>query len=202
MTSLRRAGILAFMLHLVAGACMALILRHGLETNPDLHARLDFVVSHRILWRFGWLSWTAAALSILYFYDSFASAHQLPRFPLLLTAAALAPDLAAQAIEIGILPAVADNAELFLIVHRAAVLMSGYLANGLYSVSALILAWTARHVYPAWVSLAGISVSVFGLMLSVAALGDSVSGMFWTNVFLLPALLLWLGGVTYSTWSH
>jgi len=29
----------------------------------------------------------------------------------------------------------------------------------------------------------------------VAALLDSVGGMFWTNVFLVPCLLLWLAGV-------
>src|SRR5688572_4779976 len=36
LTRLRRTAIVAFVLHLIAGASMALILRHGLETNPDL----------------------------------------------------------------------------------------------------------------------------------------------------------------------
>jgi len=79
--------------------------------------------------------------------------------------------------------------------HRVAVMLSGYVANGLYSVTALILVWGARHAYPAWVSTIGLAVGVFGIALSVAALLDSVGGMFWTNVFLVPCLLLWLAAV-------
>ena len=116
--------------------------------------------------------------------------------------AALAPDLSSQAIEIGVLPTLASQAlgphgspEIFLHLHRIAVLLSGYLANGLYSTSALILAWSARHIYPAWITAAGLAVAAFGFALSVAALMDSVAGMFWTNVFLVPSLLLWLGAL-------
>jgi hypothetical protein len=56
----------------------------------------------------------------------------------------------------------------------------------------LLLVWGARHAYPAWVSTIGTAVGVFGIALSIAALLDSVAGMFWTNVFLVPAILLWL----------
>jgi hypothetical protein len=200
MGRLQRAGIIAFVSHLLAGVCMAAILRHGLETNPDFQARLQFILDYRILWGFGWFTWTIAALAILYFYDALAAANEVSRLPVFLTAAALAPDLSAQAIEIGLLPSLTDRTDLFLILHRIAVLMSGYLANGLYSLSALILAWTTRSAYPAWVWLAGVSVSLFGIMLSVAVLAGSTAGMFWTNVFLLPAILVWVGGVTYSAW--
>ena len=93
---------------------MALLLRRGLETNPDFQDRLAFLVNHRVLWGFGWFTWTAAALAILYFYIAFASAHQAAdpsniwlRFAVILTAAAIGPDLAAQTIEIGVLPGIA-----------------------------------------------------------------------------------------------
>jgi hypothetical protein len=85
--------------------------------------------------------------------------------------------------------------ESFLTLHRLAVMLSGYLANGLYSVTAMILAWTARRAYPTWISLTGVAVGVFGIALSAAALLDSAAGMFWTNVLLVPALLLWLVAV-------
>ena len=121
---------------------------------------------------------------------------------MLLAAAAIAPDLAAEAIEMGVLPAIAERAMqtneaigLFMSFHRTAVMMSGYVANGLYSISALILAWTARRAYPAWVSAAGLATGCFGIALSAAALADSAAGMFWTNVLLVPCLLLWLAGV-------
>src|SRR5437773_10144347 len=167
---LRNAAIAAFWLHLLAGIFMALVLRRGLETNPDFQDRLSFIVNQRALWTGGWLIWTAAAMAILYFYLTFTSVHQLGRVAVLLAAAGIAADLSAQAIEIGVLPmlamrVVALNAgpDLLIAFHRTAVMLSGYLANGLYSVSAFILAWSTRRAYPAWVSSAGLATGCFGL---------------------------------------
>jgi hypothetical protein len=193
LTQLRRAAIIAFLVHLLAGISMALILRRGLDTNPDFQDRLNFLIHHRALWTFGWLTWSAAALAILYFYAVFAAEHRV-RFAVLLTVAAIAPDLSAQAIEIGLLPGIASR-EIFLAFHRAAVVMSGGVANGLYSATALILAWLTRNAYPGWLWMTGVAVGFFGFMLSAAALLDSVAGMFWTNVLLVPAILIWLAGV-------
>jgi hypothetical protein len=184
---------------------MALVLRHGLETNPNFEDRLSFIVDHRVLWVRGWLTWTAAAIAIVYFYMTFSSTHRLGRLAVLLAAAAIATDLSAQAIEIGVLPPIAariigsnGGVDLFVALHRTAVMLSGYVANGLYSLAALILAWSARRVYPLGVSFAGIATACAGFALSAAALVDSAAGMFWTNVFLIPFLLLWLAGVAIS----
>jgi hypothetical protein len=70
------------------------------------------LVDHRTAWTVAWLTWTAAALSILYFYIVFASAERWPvlRFVVLLTAAGIGPDLAGQSIEVGVLPVVAAPA--------------------------------------------------------------------------------------------
>jgi hypothetical protein len=192
---LQRTATIAFCVHLVAGAAMAFILRHGLETNPDLLNRVSFIVDHAALWTFAWLTWTAAAIAILCFYGAFASVHRTGPIAVWLTIAAIGPDLCAQAIEIGVLPQTATRADLFVTLHRIAVLMSGFVANGLYSASALILAWTTRRVYPAWVWAADVATGVFGLALSAAALLNSADGMFWANVVLVPSLLLWLLGV-------
>src|SRR5262245_39777667 len=109
---------------------MAVVLRRGLETTPVVQDRLAFLLNHRVLWTAGWLTWTAAAIAILYFYLNFADVH-LPksRFPVLLTIIALSPDLTAQAIEIGVLPSLASQAftsntslEFFLMLHRVAVM--------------------------------------------------------------------------------
>ena len=181
---------------------MALVLSHGLETNPDFQNRLTFIVKHTALWTSGWLTWTAAAIAILYFYSSLASEHQTGKLAVLLAVAAIAPDLSAQAVEIGVLPAIAERVvntgagmDLFLALHRAAVMMSGYVANGLYSFTALSLAWGTRRAYPVWVWTAGMAAGFFGFALSTAALADSAAGMFWTNVVLVPSILLWLAGV-------
>jgi hypothetical protein len=193
---------LAFCIHLIAGAAMALILRNGLETNASFQDRLRFLVDDGELWTFGWLTWTGASVAILYFYLEFATAHETGHLPVLLTAAGIAADISGQAIEIGILPAIAERvvvtnvgSDLFNAFHRTAVMMSGFAANGLYSVSAIVLAWSARKTYPGWISAAGIATGCFGLCLSAAALADSVAGMVATNVLLIPCLLLWLAGV-------
>jgi hypothetical protein len=208
-TRLRQAALLAFFLHLLAGIGMVVILRQGLDTNPDFQDRLTFLINHRWLWTVAWLSWSLAALAILNFYMSFAAAHNPTDFPtsalslaILLTVAAVGLDLTAQAVEVGILPNLAvqvlsapGGTEVFRGLHRLAVLMSGCVANGLYSLSALMLAWSTRRAYLPWVWMAGIAAGIFGLSLSVAALADSVAGMFWTNVLLVPSILIWLAGV-------
>ena len=195
LSRLRRTAAIAFCLHLLAGMAMALILRKGLETNPNLLSRVSFIVDHGALWTFAWLTWTAAAIAILCFYAAFASVHQTGQIAVWLTIAAIGPDVCAQAIEIGALPQIAMRADLFITLHRIAVLMSGFVANGFYSASALILAWTTRRAYPNWISFAGIAAGVFGFALSAAALANWADGMFWTNVLLLPSLLSWLAGV-------
>jgi len=219
-TNLRLAALVALVIHLIAGFSMALILRHGLETNPDFTSRLEFLAHQTPMWILGWLTWTAAALSILYFYASFARAHEsdgnLPSAPLqfavLLSVAGIAADLAAETIEMGVLPGLAERALmeqsdqstessvalLFLTAHRSAVILTGFLANGLYSLSAMLLVWTTRSFYARWIRIAGLCVGLVGLALSGASLVNSVNGMFWTNVVLVPSIIVWQLGVAIT----
>jgi hypothetical protein len=210
-SQLSRAAWLAFAVHLIAGLAMALILRHGLETNADLTDRLRFVARHRLAWTVGWLSWSVAAVTILNFYARFAAAHQsrgVSPAPLTaavrLTIAAVAADWTAQAVEMFVLPgfAHAGNATSFLLWHRAAVVLTGFLANGLYTVSALLLVWASRRAYQRWTRAAGFGVVTGGAILSAAAWADSAAGMFFANVVLVPCLLAWLAGVAISATQH
>jgi hypothetical protein len=202
LTRLCRAAVIACWIHLVAGAAMAVVLSHGLETNPNIQNRLLFIVNQRSLWIGGWLTWNAAAIAILYFYATFSSEHQLGRVAVLLTAAGVTADLSGQAIEIGVLPALAAQVlnlntgiHQFTTFHRTAEIMSGFFGNSMYSLSALVLAWSTRRAYPVWVSSTGLATGCFGLALSVAVMMNSASGMLWTNVFLVPCIVLWLAGV-------
>lgn len=204
---LSRAAWLAFAVHLMAGLAMTLILRHGLETNADLAGRLRFVAEHRLWWTAGWLSWTVAAVTILNFYARFAAAHRSRgvspaplRAAVLLTIVAVAADWTAQAIEIFVLPGLARAANVtdFLAWHRAAVVSTGFLANGLYTISALLLVWASRRAYPRWIQVAGCGVVTGGTILSAAAWADSAVGMLAANILLMPCLLVWLAGVGAS----
>jgi hypothetical protein len=206
-SQLSRAAWLAFAVHLIAGLAMALILRHGLETNADLTDRLRFVARHRLAWTAGWLTWTVAAATILNFYARFAAAHRsrgVSPAPLkaavLLTIAAVAADWTAQAVEMFVLPGLAHeaSASAFLVWHRAAVLLTGFLANGLYTVSAMLLVWASRRAYPRWIKAVGLGLVGGGAILSTAAWTDSAAGMLFANLLLVPCLLAWLAGVAIS----
>jgi len=201
---LSRAAFLALTLHLVAGLAMAFMLRRGLETNADLQDRLRFLAEHAGLWRAAWLTWILAALSIMYFYAAFARTHDGPamRIAVALGAAGVVADLSAQAIEMISLPplaarglAVPEALPTFFFTHRCAVLLTGFLANGLYTAAAVILCWSARRAYPRWTLAAGLGVGASGTCLSASALLASSAGMFWSNVALIPCIVLWQSGV-------
>lgn len=214
------AAWLALGLHLIAGLAMAITLRHGLETNADLIGRLRFIADHTAGWVGAWLTWNAAALSVLYYFACFASAHGTDdptpgsplRFAVTMGAAGVALDLAAEAVEMGVLPALARSAladleagvpsfaaaQPFLMMHRTAVMVTGYAANGLYSFSALLLTWFTRRSYPKWIWMAGLAVGSSGFALSWVSLINSTRGMLWANAVLLPSLLTWLAGVAIT----
>src|SRR5262245_38659762 len=109
---------------------MILVMRNGLETNPDFHDRVRFITEHRELWSESWLIWTAAAIAILYFYSAFTEAHGVRPTAVYLTVAAVVMDLSAQAIEMGLLPRIAHDIlsaqgrpEVFMALHRLAVML-------------------------------------------------------------------------------
>jgi hypothetical protein len=214
---LRAAAWLAVAAHTAAGLVMLLVLARGLETAPSLEARLRFVAEHAAAWTAGWLVWNAAALSILYYCVRFAAAHAerpATAFAVALCAAAVACDLAAQSVFMGVLPALAGpallevrggagrDAALFLLWHRSAVVLTGYVANGLYTGATLVLCWTTRRAYPPATVAAGLLTCVAGVALSAAALVESVAGMYWANVALLPSLLVWLAGVALQAGAN
>lgn len=210
---LSRAAWLAAGAHVVAGLAMLLVLRHGLETAPSLEARIRFIAEHQALWTAGWLTWNAAALSILYFCVAFAAAHSADRerpplwFAVALCAAAVACDLGAESIFMGVLADLArpsldelsrgapGAASRFLLWQRSAVMLTGYVANGLYSGAILVLWWITRSAYGPLAVAAGLALCLAGFALSAAALVSSVAGMFWANVVLLPSLVVWLVAV-------
>ena len=198
---------------------MAIVLRQGLDT-ADLPQRLAFIAEHGALWISGWLTWNLAALAILYFYFCFAEAHaennfagSLLRFAVLLTASGVALDFFAEAIEMGVLPNLARMSlvhagsvsssfiEIFLTMHRAAVMMTGCFANELYTISAAILIYATWHKYNWLVKGPGCLLVIGGIWLSVACLYNSVSGMFFANLILLPSLILWLLGIAFESWK-
>ncbi|MBI3549420.1 MAG: hypothetical protein HY078_10305 [Elusimicrobia bacterium] len=192
----------ALLLHLAAGLAMVLLLRRGLESNADLADRLSFLQDHRALWTGGWLTWTAAAFSILAFFQAFAAAHSkagaraTPLWGAVFVAvAAVAFDLNAQGIEMSVLPTLIEAPFEFLHQHRVAVLLTGGIANALYTAATWIMIAETSGRYDRRTTVAGYGVVAFGIGLSAAAAADSAAGMVAANAGLVPCIVLWLFGV-------
>lgn len=205
--ALRRIAWCSLVLHALAGLTMLLALQRGLQTNDDLHDRLTWLDENRTLWQLAWLPWPLAAGSMLFLGRAFA--HCIDELVGGTVAAvfgvAVALDLAAEALLMGVLPEAAagaarslDALHRFHLLERSAVMITGCAANGLYTVGATMMAWRMRRHVPAWSNAASMVVAVFGFGLSAAALVDSARGMYWTNMFLVPAILLWQLGITRS----
>ena len=209
-SSLGIATWFSLLAHLLAGLAMVAVMRHGLETNPDFAGRLEFISARTPWWIGSWLLWHVAAVSILCFCFCLNRAHEatqnrarstLGRLAVAVCAAAIATDLAAQAIEIGVVPELAsmvsgDHADpqtllLLRTIRRVVVVLTGYLGNGLYTLAAFLLVISTRRCFRITVVLWGGAVVLSGLALSAAALTGVVAGMFWSNVLLVPCLLLW-----------
>jgi hypothetical protein len=215
---LSKAALIAAIVHFIAGLFMAIVLRQGLDT-AELSDRLAFLTQHQFLWNMGWFAWNLAALAILYFYFCFADAHEnvsneknwLLKLAVLLATAGVGIDFCAEAIEIGVLPHLAQmslihsgsfattSVELFLSMHRAALMMTGCMANELYTISAAMLIFATRTHYDWLVKLFGIGLVIGGFWLSIACLYNSITGMFLSNLLLLPMLILWQLGIAYES---
>lgn len=202
---LRNAALITLAIHAAAGIAMLFILKRGLATNPDLVDRMNFIAKETLTWRSAWLTWNIAAASIFYFFMRMAQAHALDRAPiahwchaaLVIGAIAVVFDLSAEWIMMFRLPALAQSraADAFLRLDRIAVVLTGCIANGLYTLATVIFALSTRRSYPGWTWAAGLGVGVAGTLLSFSAYVNSITGMYLTNAALVPLINLWLLGV-------
>lgn len=193
---LERAAWVSLGVHLVAGVAMLLVLRQGLATEPDLGRRMIFVAVNAAWWRAAWGTWNLAALSILWFFYSFGKVRPA-RGALLVGSVAVALDLAAEALMMWRLPSLALAGDVlgFLHTDRRAVLLTGFAANGLYTLASLLLVKSSRGTFPRWTEAAGWGVGAAGAWLSWAAWAGSTAGMLWSNAALVPCLVVWQLGV-------
>jgi hypothetical protein len=174
---------------------MALALRAGLPIPSNPFAdRIAFVREHATLWRAGWFSWHAASVGLVLLVLVLASrfrGHAPVRAALagVLAVAGLAADLAAEAIEMGVAPAVEPRD--FLLLESIAGVLTGYLANGLYTVAGILVTWAGARELPRAVLALGVPVWGAGLWLSAATLARSASGQLWSTAVLMPLFVLW-----------
>ncbi len=200
--SASRAAYVAAAFNLIGAATMLFLLEPGLPVDWQgqldggslLAGRQAWVASHRAMWWTGWITWHAAAISLLGLYVALAGlwrvhAPILCPLALLVAAAGLAADLGAETIYMGVLPGLGREA--FATAEVTGSLFTGYLGNGLYTVAGAMLTIAGSRELPRSLQAHAWLVWGLGVWLSAAALSQSSRGMFLSTAALMPTFVLW-----------
>lgn len=183
-------------------------MRPGLPVGNDLVARMVYINDNLRLWQLGWLSWMAAAVSLLGFAVLLSTAltsGPAQRYGVLLVALGMAPDLMAETLYAFIMPGIIvneTNMGLLLFIDSLAMYLTGFLGNGLYNLGGMVLTLTLLKqkpmlklwLYPgvvAWLLGFGLSVAIALQELALAELFTASSMTLSTLWFVLIAYKLW-----------
>jgi len=190
-----KSAFIASGLNFTAAIAMLLVLKPGLPVEGStLTGRMEYLNLHLGAWWGGWLLWHAAAISLVAFFAALACLwrDQAPILTLLaplLAAAGLAADICAEAIYMGVVPQLAP--ESFTIGENIAGVMTGYVANGLYTIGGILLTWAGARKLPQSLLLMAVPLWTAGLCLSAASLMHSTTGQFWSTAILMPLFISW-----------
>ena len=197
MTSRARRGLafapyLCAALHAAAGLAMLLVLRGGTEAEPRLAARMAYVHAHAAAWRAGFAVWMLAGVSVLAFYAWWARALRSRRAALaalVLAGAGLACDLSGEALYVGWLPGLTDDAAGFDHFQRVGTVLTAVFANGFYTAAGVVLTLGTPDLPRPVRALAWV-VWVAGAALSVCGAVGWAAGLVVASGVLFPSLVL------------
>ncbi|MDP9299740.1 MAG: hypothetical protein M3P43_02415 [Actinomycetota bacterium] len=188
----RRLAFLAAFANALAGGLTLFVLRRGLPPQ-GLVTRSTFISSHRVLWQLGWLAWNAAAITLLGLFLALA-ARWWKRAPvscglaIVVATAGLGADISAEALLAGFTGSTLSHLSL---VQSEGLLLTGYVANGLYTVAGILLTAAGRKDLPVGLlALAGL-VWATGVWLSAATLLGSTTGETVSTGILIASFVVW-----------
>lgn len=210
---LKIAAVVSACAHTVSAFAMAFLLAPGLDTNPDLKARILYISSNAQIWKLGWASWMISAMSFLvYIYcfrrfhlDNPLSSRKLLSAALGAACIAVLADLTFESREIFYVTELVNDSQntnieqAFLLNHQIFMVGSGIIANLLYCLATIFSVVATRTSYPTWVQCIGYGVLVFGVSASIFCYTGFVPGMFWSNAFLIPLIVFWQMGVAIKS---
>jgi hypothetical protein len=202
MRFLQRAAFFAAAANLVAAIGMAVVLRPGLPGLGSLQAdRLTYITQNTAPWRVGWLLWNVAALSLILLFVALRSAtapgSALARFALLGGAAGLAADLAAETLMMGVEPTLSPGS--FAPWEHAAVLLTGYLGNGLYALCGALLTASWRGI-PTAICRVSVPLWCAGGVLSAVTLLDLPDAVAGATAAVMALFVVW--SVMVGIWAR
>jgi hypothetical protein len=180
MTRARRVTVVACAtigLHALGLLLAALTLRPGTDLVPA-NARIAYLAQAPLGWSLGWGVWMLCALSLvalLFVVSRAAGDTPLTRLALTLGVAGLAVDLVCDVVHIRMAPALAavGDARLLIALEALATSVGAVVANGLYSLAALLVSGCLWKRGATRVAQLGVAVFVAGMAM-VAAGFDAV----------------------------
>lgn len=210
---LKIAAVASACAHTVSAFAMAIFLAPGLDTNPDLKARILYISSNAQIWKLGWVSWMISAISFLVYIYCFrrfhlynpSSSRKLLYAALGAVCIAVLADLTFESREIFYVTELVQNSQNtniekdFLLNHQIFMVGSGIIANLLYCLATILSVVATKNSYPAWVKYFGYGVLIFGVAASIFCCTGFVPGMFWSNAFLIPLIVFWQMGVAIKS---
>lgn len=190
--SLAAAPYVCAALHALAGMAMLLVLRGGTEAEPSLAARMAYVDAHAVEWRAGFVVWMAAGVSVLALYAWWASTlrnRRLAVAALVIACAGLACDLSGEALYVGWLPLLTNDAAGFDHAQRVGTALTSVFANGFYTAAGIALTLGTPGLPRPVRALAWV-VWGAGVALSVCGAAGWAMGLVVASGVLFPALVL------------
>ena len=127
-------------LNFAAAFALLLVLAPATPLVADPMQRLTYVGTHLLEWRLGWLTWIAAALSLLWFYWWWRDRVGASYLPLVFGGLGLVADVAAELILI------VGGVETYVTTSPFAFALTGGVANGLYTICGIGLFASRRVV--------------------------------------------------------
>jgi hypothetical protein len=166
--SVRAAGIappiVCAALNFAAAFALLFVLAPATPLVADPVQRLIYVGTHLLEWRLGWLTWIAAALSLLWFYWWWRDRVGGSYVPLILGGLGLVADVTAELI------LVVGGVETYITTSPFAFALTGGVANGLYTLCGIGLTMATR--LRAWERAWAVVMWAAGIALSVGALAN------------------------------
>jgi len=191
-----------------AVACLGLLLlQGGMEFNPSLPARRQWVADHTSLWTFVWFFWVLSSLSIPAFMTSWALAlreqRKTPSWVWIgpaICAFGVLFDVSAELIYIAWLPEVSRSLADFERGVRAYNVLSAGVANGLYCVAGLFLSTVSLRgsFLRGFQASLGFLMWGAGLSLTVMALLNNRLGIMVTAATTMALFIPWAAWVGWK----
>ena len=176
--------------HVLSSAASLLFMRGGLPPFAD-DERLAYIVSHRDAWAFGWMTWHLSVLTLIALFAVLALrlGDSLSWSALAIASIGAAIDLPTQIRYYVTVPKV--HADAFALLDRELEAMTGYAANGLYTLAFLLVVIAGWRVLPALSRTLAAPIGVTGFALSIGALQHNALVEIVSSAILFPLFIVW-----------